>query len=77
MTTRNETTAARMTNKLAATKQAIVLLLESSGPCCIGQIINECQNQAYVGKAPQALNYLLASGAITYCPVSYTYESVI
>lgn len=62
---------------LAITIRTINLLLESSGPCCIKQIINECQNQAYVGKVPQALDYLLASSAITYCTMSCTYESVI
>jgi len=51
-----------MLNKLAATKTAIVLLMESQAPCSMCDILTEVKQQAYPSKLPEALYELQEDG---------------
>lgn len=51
-----------MLNKLAATKIAIVLLMESQAPCTMHDILTEVERQAYPSKLPEALFELQQGG---------------
>lgn len=55
-----------MLNKLAATKTAIVLLMEAHAPCTLHQILTEVERQAYPSKLPQALYELQEGGFMTW-----------
>lgn len=54
--------AKTMLNKLAATKTAIVLLMESQAPCSMHDILTEVEQQAYPSKLPEALYELQQGG---------------
>jgi len=45
--------------KLQATIECVQLALAANGPLTLEELIEECRDQAYAGKLPQALCYLL------------------
>ena len=50
--------------KTMATIECIELALAANGPLTLAELIEECRYQAYAGKLPQALCYLLERGII-------------
>lgn len=50
--------------KTITTIECIEDALAASGPLTMGQIVDECRVQAYLGKLPQALGYLVERGVI-------------
>ena len=50
--------------KTMATIECIEEALAASGPLTMGQIVDECRVQAFPGKIPQALGYLVDRGII-------------
>ncbi len=45
--------------KLQVTLECVQLALAASGPLTLDELIEECRDQAYAGKLPQAICYLL------------------
>jgi hypothetical protein len=50
--------------KTMVTIECVELALAANGPLTLAELIEECRNQAYAGKLPQALCYLLERGII-------------
>lgn len=65
-----------MLNKLAATKTAIVLLMESSAPCSLHSILTEVERQAYPSKLPEALYELQQGGFMIWDESERAFELV-
>ena len=50
--------------KTMQTIECIELALAANGPLTLAELVEECRDQAYAGKLPQALCYLLERGII-------------
>jgi|694.fasta_scaffold03608_12 hypothetical protein len=62
--------------QLQATRQTILDLLNSMGPCCVLDIISECKEQAYAGMIPLAINQLVIEQAIYFDHDSGTFDTI-
>lgn len=65
-----------MINKLAATKTAIVLLMESQAPCDLHSILTEVEQQAYPSKLPEALFELQQGGFMVWDEDAHAFDLV-